>query len=546
MNDPRSNHPKSATETLELRVEFFEVRHEDYGAFSRIARSLRKFAPAALDRFYGRVANTPAIASFFPTSTSARSARDKQYAHWVDLFEKNTGGLSQSYFQRASHIGDVHARIGLEPTWYTGAYATILQDVIKGMVGQSLAGRLGGRAMAQDIATLVKLAIMDMDIALGAYFRAEEAKRQSVVDSLSHALEAMANGDMTHSLTDLPPGYAKLQEDFEAMRRAVNAALNGVTAAVETISAGSAEIRSASDNLSTRTEHQAATLEETTAAMNSLTHGISDAAQGASRVEASVSEAQDEAQKGSEVVREAVDAMASIENSAREITQIINVIDGIAFQTNLLALNAGVEAARAGDAGKGFAVVANEVRALAQRSADAAKEIKALITTSSEQVAGGVTLVRETGTLLGKIVHRVGEITGLVGEIAENANIQADGLEMVNTAVGEMDRVTQQNAAMVEQATAAARSLADEARELNTVVSRFQSDALEDTYGQQNRQQGHEAAVPFVRQSARSAPRLAAAPPPSRTAGSGQGGMVQGNLAIKPQAEVSTDDWSEF
>jgi len=533
MNDPRSNHPKSATETLELRVEFFEVRHEDYGAFSRIARSLRKFAPAALDRFYGRVANTPAIASFFPTSTSARSARDKQYAHWVDLFEKNTGGLSQSYFQRASHIGDVHARIGLEPTWYTGAYATILQDVIKGMVGQSLAGRLGGRAMAQDIATLVKLAIMDMDIALGAYFRAEEAKRQSVVDSLSHALEAMANGDMTHSLTDLPPGYAKLQEDFEAMRRAVNAALNGVTAAVETISAGSAEIRSASDNLSTRTEHQAATLEETTAAMNSLTHGISDAAQGASRVEASVSEAQDEAQKGSEVVREAVDAMASIENSAREITQIINVIDGIAFQTNLLALNAGVEAARAGDAGKGFAVVANEVRALAQRSAEAAKDIRGLIGTSVDQVTRGVSLVDQSGQAFTRITGKVADIASLAITIASLSREQAGNLVQINESVGDIDRNTQANAAIAEEATAAARSLASQAQELAQLVARFR---IERTAGSSLTSLAELSPAPIPLHRAKSPPKLVPVP------------RSDGALAIQPTPEAANeaDDWAEF
>jgi len=252
-------------------------------------------------------------------------------------------------------------------------------------------------------------------------------------------------------------------------------------------------------------------------------------------VQKTINEAHLEATEGGVVVSRAVEAMAAIERSAQEINQIIGVIDGIAFQTNLLALNAGVEAARAGDAGKGFAVVANEVRALAQRSADAAKEIKALITTSSEQVAGGVTLVRETGTLLGKIVHRVGEITGLVDEIAANANIQADGLEMVNTAVGEMDRVTQQNAAMVEEATAAARSLADEARELNTVVSRFQ---MESQSPVSSASQSHEAAIPFVRQPARTTPRAAAAPAAAP--------MVRGNLAIKPQADVSTDDWSEF
>jgi methyl-accepting chemotaxis protein len=301
---------------------------------------------------------------------------------------------------------------------------------------------------------------------------------------------------------------------------------------------GANEIHSASNDLSNRNEQQAATLEETAAAMNQVTEGVRESARSAHDVQKSITEAHEEATEGGIVVSRAVEAMAAIERSAQEINQIIGVIDGIAFQTNLLALNAGVEAARAGDAGKGFAVVANEVRALAQRSADAAKEIKALITTSSEQVAGGVMLVRETGTLLGKIVQRVGDITGQVGEIASNANIQADGLEMVNTAVGEMDRVTQQNAAMVEQATAAARSLADEARELNTVVSRFQAGSSGHSSAVSR---GADAEIPFVRPASRPAPRPAASAPSYSAVP-----MVQGNLAIKPQAETSTDDWSEF
>ncbi|WCT76925.1 methyl-accepting chemotaxis protein [Novosphingobium humi] len=368
---------------------------------------------------------------------------------------------------------------------------------------------------------------------------------ETLFNQLGDALKKMGRNQLDCQIRDPFPGqYDEVRKDFNSAVGALADAIAAVSASARHVLNGANEIHSASNDLSNRNEQQAATLEETAAAMNQVTEGVRESARSAHDVQKSITEAHQEATEGGIVVSRAVEAMAAIERSAQEINQIIGVIDGIAFQTNLLALNAGVEAARAGDAGKGFAVVANEVRALAQRSADAAKEIKALITTSSEQVAGGVTLVRETGTLLGKIVHRVGEITGLVGEIAENANIQASGLEMVNTAVGEMDRVTQQNAAMVEQATAAARSLADEARELNTVVSRFQSDALEDGYGRQNRQQGQDAAVPFVRQNARSAARLAT--PPPRAAGAGQGGMVQGNLAIKPQAEVSTDDWSEF
>src|SRR5690606_2699438 len=179
------------------------------------------------------------------------------------------------------------------------------------------------------------------------------------------------------------------------------------------------------------------------------------------------------AEKSGAVVREAVEAMAQIEKSSQQIGQIIGVIDEIAFQTNLLALNAGVEAARAGDAGKGFAVVASEVRALAQRSAEAAKEIKDLISTSTHQVDQGVDLVGQTGSALEKIVAQVGEITGLVTEIAASAREQSTGLAEVNTAVNQMDQVTQQNAAMVEQSTAASHHLAQEADELAGLVAKF-------------------------------------------------------------------------
>jgi methyl-accepting chemotaxis protein len=186
-----------------------------------------------------------------------------------------------------------------------------------------------------------------------------------------------------------------------------------------------------------------------------------------------VGQAKTEAERSGDVVSRAVASMTEIERSAREISQIIGVVDEIAFQTNLLALNAGVEAARAGDAGKGFAVVASEVRALAQRSAESAKQIKGLISTSTAQVAEGVALVGETGEALQRIVSHVEQVAALVGQIAASAKEEATGIAEVNTAVNQMDQVTQQNAAMVEETTAASRMLADQTEELFGLVSRF-------------------------------------------------------------------------
>ncbi|USI74561.1 methyl-accepting chemotaxis protein [Sphingomonas morindae] len=205
---------------------------------------------------------------------------------------------------------------------------------------------------------------------------------------------------------------------------------------------------------------------------------VQETARSASEVRTAIGETHREATDGGAVVSEAIAAMGAIEKSAQEIKQIIDLIDGIAFQTNLLALNAGVEAARAGDAGRGFAVVASEVRALAQRSTSAAKDIKDLITKSAEQVGSGVQLVGQTGTVLQKIVSRVGAVRSLVASISDSAETQATNLGEVNRAVGEMDKMTQQNAAMVEESTAAARSLAAEADELATLVSRFRTDSV--------------------------------------------------------------------
>ena len=234
------------------------------------------------------------------------------------------------------------------------------------------------------------------------------------------------------------------------------------------------EIGHAADNLSRRTEQQAATLEQTAAALDGITTAVRRTAEGAAQARGVVAAAQADAEESGAVVRDAVAAMGDIEASARQIGQIIGVIDEIAFQTNLLALNAGVEAARAGDAGRGFAVVASEVRALAQRSADAAREIKTLIGTSNRQVDRGVTLVGEAGQALVRIVSEVGAINGVVASIAASAEDQAGGLAQVNIAINQMDQMTQQNAAMVEQTTAATHSLAGEAEVLAELTGQFQ------------------------------------------------------------------------
>ena len=305
--------------------------------------------------------------------------------------------------------------------------------------------------------------------------RAAIAQEQAkVVAGLASGLDHLARGDLTFRISEPFPGdYVKLRDDFNAAISQLQEAMSIVATNVRAMRSGAGEISQAADDLSRRTEQQAASLEETAAALDEITATVRKSAEGAKQASAVVATSRGDAEKTGHVVGDAVQAMSEIEKSSEQITQIIGVIDEIAFQTNLLALNAGVEAARAGDAGRGFAVVASEVRALAQRSADAAKEIKSLISASSQQVAQGVGLVGETGKALERIVSQVAEIDGLVSEIAASAQEQATGLHQVNTAVNEMDRVTQQNAAMVEETTAASHSLATEAESLSQSVGRF-------------------------------------------------------------------------
>jgi len=294
------------------------------------------------------------------------------------------------------------------------------------------------------------------------------------VDELASGLKRLAAGDLVSRIDQAFPEHLEsLRADFNNSVDRLNQTMNAVGANARAIGAGANEIRSSADELSRRTEQQAASVEETAAALEQITTTVRDAARRAQEASQLVTRMRGGAEKSGEIVQKAVSAMQQIEQSSVEIGNIIGVIDDIAFQTNLLALNAGVEAARAGEAGKGFAVVAQEVRELAQRSANAAKEIKSLITNSGTHVQTGVTLVGETGKALDAIVGEVQEINQHVHAIAEAAREQSTGLQEINTAVNTMDQGTQQNAAMVEESTAASHSLATEAASLNNLLAEF-------------------------------------------------------------------------
>jgi methyl-accepting chemotaxis protein len=362
---------------------------------------------------------------------------------------------------------------------------------------------------------------------------ARAAEQATVVQTLATGLKRLSEGDLTFRCPDpFAADYEQLRSDFNAALGTLEEAMKVIATNAGGIRSGAGEVSQAADDLSRRTEQQAATLEETAAALDEITATVKKTAEGALQANQVVVTARTDAEHSGSVVREAVAAMGEIEKSSGQISQIIGVIDEISFQTNLLALNAGVEAARAGDAGRGFAVVAQEVRALAQRSSDAAKEIKALISASSSHVGAGVKLVDQTGVALSKIVTQVNEISGLVSEIAASAQEQATALSQVNTAVNQMDQVTQQNAAMVEESTAASHSLNEEAAELSKLVARFEVSGMEE----------RSAAKPS-RKPATSNPVANAQQRIAKFAGRppAKGGAA---VALKPR--IQDDDWEEF
>ncbi len=355
------------------------------------------------------------------------------------------------------------------------------------------------------------------------------AAQATVETALQNALTSLSNGDLKVRIdTEFSGDYEPLRTNFNAAVKALDDAIAEILESADTILSEADNVSTAADDLAKRTEHQAATLEETAAAISELSTSVSSAATGASNANQVVTTARENAETSGQVVQQAVDAMGEIENSSNQISRIIGVIDEIAFQTNLLALNAGVEAARAGDAGRGFAVVASEVRSLAQRSSEAAQEITDLISASGDHVRKGVSLVDKAGQALTEIVGSVGDIAEHVTAITVSSREQSTGLDEINTAMNQLDQVTQRNAAMFEETMAATQTVTAEANTLVGVTSRFDCN-------RGARVKAASAPAPTF-ESARSTPL--AAENPKRTSIP----MVTGNLA----EAVQDEDWEEF
>ncbi len=543
----------SIEDTLGDRLNFMKLDERALENLRAIKPLIMAELPGAIAEFYRQVRTFPETRKFFSSDSHMEAAGSRQIAHWEGI---SSGKFDRNYVHAVTKVGEIHARIGLEPRWYIGGYALLAQAligaVLKARWPQSgYFAKAGPKAevVAAEIGAMVKAIMLDMDFAISVYIAASESARKqaeekaaaassAVIGAVTGALTELANGNLTFRMVDnLPPEYGQIVHDFNEAVTRLQDTMGVISTATEAIRSGTGEISHGSDDLSRRTEQQAASIEETAAALNQITDTVRQTADGAEQARNVVSTAKRDAETSGDVVRDAVSAMGQIEKSSQEISQIIGVIDEIAFQTNLLALNAGVEAARAGDAGRGFAVVASEVRALAQRSAEAAKEIKALISAAATQVGSGVKLVGEAGQSLQRIAGQVGEINTLVGEIAASAKVQASSLHEVNAAVTQMDQMTQQNAAMVEESTAACHTLAQEAAELGRMVSQFQIGGPA-----ANARGPARKAAPAAKP--RPAPARAPASTP-RPVASG-GGRAGAATARKVEAAPQDEGWDEF
>lgn len=473
------------------RLNFLNLNDDKKQDFSRIQDVVERELPVGLSKFYETVRATPNVAKFFGSNEHMDHAKDAQEKHWEKLA---AGNFDETYVEKVRTIGSVHARIGLEPRWYIGGYALLLEHLIETVINEywPKKGLYRSRQsktseeIGSSLGSLIKAAMLDMDLAISVYSEeAEKAKKNAQEEAIAEeqrlvnqifgeAISQLAEKNLDCRITqNVPEAYHALKDNFNNTLENLSETLSQVDQATNSIKSGSNVINEAANELAGRTEHQASSVEETAAAVEQITATVKTTAARAKDAGVLVSSTKMEAEKSYDIVQEAVTAMSEIKSSSDEVANIISVIDEIAFQTNLLALNAGVEAARAGEAGKGFAVVAQEVRELAQRSATAAKEIKALITTSGDQVDKGVDLVARTGDALNSIKESVVEINTNVSAITEASNEQAVGLQEINSAVSSIDQGTQQNAAMVSNTSRNSRELAEQANFMASLVSGF-------------------------------------------------------------------------
>lgn len=466
------------SDEFQTRLQFMNFSQDQRDHLAGMKGLLGRLIPAALDRFYDKVRQTPETRRFFRDGDHMRSAHAAQEKHWARIAEAR---FDQDFLKSVQRIGAVHATIGLEPQWYIGAYSLVLEQLLSGIGEQySFANRLRrmfkGPTQAQLSAALVKAALLDMELSVSIYFEQSQLERSKAIGALSEALSTVADGDLTADLGEMPESFAALKRDFEQAISRLRELVSGVTDGAIHIQTGSSEIAQAAEDLARRTESTAATLEQTAAAVSQMDERLKATSVAAERSVRQADDTSATVSNGRTVARQAVRAMEAVSESATGIDGVIEGLDKIAFQTRVLAMNAAVEAGRAGEAGRGFAVVADLVSALAMRAEEEAKKARTELTTTQTEIVSAVKAVQEVDGELQRISENVEAVHQLARDIASDNQAQASAITEINSAVSSMDRATQQNAAMVEETSAAARNLAGEVAKLNGKTGQFVTD----------------------------------------------------------------------
>ncbi|BAT20547.1 globin-coupled sensor protein [Asaia bogorensis] len=478
---------------LARRQDFIGMGQSDLSSLRSMASLIERELPGVLDGLYRKIRETPRSRAFFTDNAHMERAKEAQLAHWQRIAKAR---FDEDYVAHVTKIGTTHARIGLEPSFYIGAYGRILvalmHEIIRDDQPRGILKKLSSHSvddMAGRIESLTKAVLIEIDLTISAYLdgmdqarlrlQEEQTQRaredQATVETLGQALSALANGDLTLRIADgaVPERLDALRLHFNQAAVTLQKTIHHISNEAVHIGTNATDIGHGADQLSSRTEQQAAAGEEMSAALGQIAGSVKQTAIETRKTEEMVLVAQREAEHADIIRTDTIAAMTAIESSSQEIGGIITIMNEIAFQTNLLALNASVEAARAGDVGRGFAVVAEEVRALSQRSREAAEAIGRLIAQSDAHVRLGVTKVREAGLALQKVMDQVREISSAVTVIASSAQRQSQSIGELNVAMSDLEQTTMQNAGAAEESAEAVKSLVSTADSLAELVSHF-------------------------------------------------------------------------
>ncbi|EIZ78690.1 methyl-accepting chemotaxis protein [Novosphingobium sp. Rr 2-17] len=461
------------------RLKFMNIGEREQTALAGIQPTIASLIGGALDRFYANARATSETRAFFRDDEHMKRAKLAQEVHWLKIA---SGNFDDDFHSSVRRIGAVHARIGLEPRWYVGGYALVLEELMRGVAKRCSPWRRLLSLFRTPSATeasiaVVKAALLDLEMSISIYFEQNQLERDEAIASLGTALQALSEGNLVSELNALPTNFAALERGYSDTLHSVRRMILAVTESTVGIRTGSNEIAQASEDLARRTESNAASLEETSAALVQIDNRLKATAVSSARTVASADQAIATVDGGRATADEAVQAMGRVSDSAKGIDSVIEGLDKIAFQTRVLAMNAAVEAGRAGDAGRGFAVVADLVSALAMRAEEEAKRARDQLTLTQTDIVTAVQAVQKVDGALANISSDVGEVHSLLGKMADDATVQSSAITQISAAISAMDQSTQQNAAMVEETSAAARNLTTEVGSLAAQAAMFNTGA---------------------------------------------------------------------